>query len=61
MSLNYAKQVAAAVKQRRRDALIRRRTELEALPVTHVRDIELRDELVRGVNAEIKQLDDDHD
>lgn len=58
MSLKYAQQVSAAVRQRRRDALLKRRAELEALPVTHPRDVELRDELVRGVNAEIKQLDE---
>lgn len=58
MSLKYAQQVAATVKARRRAALERRRAELEALPVTHVRDVELRDELIRGVNAEIKQLEE---
>ena len=58
MSLTYAQQVAAVVKQRRRDSLVKRRQELEALSVTHELDIELRDDLVRQINAEIKQLDE---
>lgn len=58
MSLKYAQHVAAEVKGRRKAALERRRQELLELPVTHPQDVDLRDDLVRQVNAQLKQLDD---
>ena len=57
MSLNYAKQVAQVVKDRRLSELRRRRDELLALPVTHSVDIELRNDLVRELDAQIKQVE----
>lgn len=58
MSLRYAQQVADTVTARRRAALERRRQDLLGTPVAHKADIELRNELVRQVEAQIKQLDE---
>lgn len=56
LGLQYAQQVVDFVKLRRIEALQHRREELNSLPITHERDIELRDDLIRQIDAEIKQL-----
>ena len=59
MNLQYAQQVAIAVKKRRRAELQRRFDELDSLPVTQPADISLRDDLMREVQSQMKQLDDE--
>jgi hypothetical protein len=59
MSLNYAKQVAIEVTQRRRAELHRKRANLVTLALECRADLELRDQLIRQCDAELKRLDSD--
>lgn len=59
MSLQYAQQVAAAVKARRQAELRKRLNELNALPISHPADVALRDDLLREVRAQLKHLDEE--
>jgi len=59
MSLNYAKQVAANVKERRRVQLQKKRADLVNLSLVCAADLELRNELIAQVDADLKRLDSD--
>lgn len=59
MSLNYAKKVAAEVKERRRLELQRKRANLVSLPLVCAADLELRRELIQQCDQELKGLDSD--
>lgn len=56
ISLKYAQNVAEVVRTRRIAELKKRRDDLQALPVRHPVDVELRDDLLRKIQAELKQL-----
>jgi hypothetical protein len=56
ISLKYAQNVADVVRARRIEELKKRREDLQSLPVTHPVDVELRDDLLRKIQAELKQL-----
>jgi hypothetical protein len=49
--------IQQTVKTERIAALRKRREELTSLAVTHRADVELRNELLREIDAEIKQLE----
>jgi hypothetical protein len=59
MSLNYAKQVATQVTERRRAELQRKRAALVTMVLECRADLELRDQLIRQCDAELKRLDSD--
>ncbi len=59
LSLTYAQQVATTVTERRRADLKRRLDNLSSLPLTCTADIDLRNDLMREINAALKRLDRD--
>ena len=59
MCLNYAKQKAFEIKERRRAELQRKRANLVHMDLVCPADMELRNDLIRECDTELKRLDSD--
>lgn len=59
MCLNYAKQKAVEIKERRRAELQRKRANLMHMDLVCPADLELRNDLIRDCDNELKRLDSD--